>query len=116
MKKSQNFVDARNRLGESQTIDPNDTVIPTLEKYTCTIYGYAREKLVNAVRTKLFERTQTKKGKIIDMSFLPPCNSVLILHIKRANYVAMILKPSLTNWLDLDDFSENGWPPDGSIY
>ena len=71
---------------------------------------------MNAVRTKFFEKKYTKESKIIGMSFLPPCNSVLTLHIKRVNYVAMILKPSLTNWLDLDDFSENGWPPDGSIY
>ena len=65
---------------------------------------------MNAVRTKLFERKYTKEGKIINMSFLSPCNSVLILHIKRIIYVAMILKPSLTKWLDLDDFLEKGWP------
>ena len=67
-----------------------------MEKYACTIYGYAKEKLVNAVRTKLFERKYKKEGKIINMSFLRTCNSVLILHIKRINDVAMILKPSLT--------------------
>ena len=87
MKKNQNFVDALNRLGENWSIDTSDTVIAILEKYTCVMYCYPREKLVNTVRTKLFEKKYTKEGKFVDMSVLPPCNSVLILHIKRANYV-----------------------------
>ena len=87
MKKNQNFVDALNRLGENWSVDTSDTVIAILEKYTCVMYCYPREKLVNTVRTKLFEKKYTKEGKFIDMSVLPPCNSVLILHIKQANYV-----------------------------
>ena len=70
--------------------------------YPCGIYSYQREKLVNAVWTKLFERKYSKEGKFIDMSLLPSGNSVLILHIKRSIYVAKILKSSLTNWLDPD--------------
>ena len=116
MKKNQNFVDAFNQLGESFNIDTNDTVIATLEKYTCVIYGYPREASVNAVRTKLFERKYAKEDKVINMSLLPPCNSVLILHIKRANCVAKMWKSSLTNWFDPDDISENGWLPDGLTY
>ena len=71
---------------------------------------------MNAVRTNLFEKKYTKEGKVIDMCLLPPCNFVLIFHIKQANYVAKMWKSSLTNWLDLDDISENGWLPDGSTY
>ena len=87
MKKNQNFVDALNRLGENWSIDTSDTVIAILEKYTCVMYCYPREKLVNTVRIKLFEKKYTKEGKFIDISVLPPCNSVLIFYIKRANYV-----------------------------
>ena len=50
------------------------------------------------------------------MSLLLPCNSVLILQVKQANYVAKMWKSSLTNWLDSDDISKNGWLPDGSTY
>ena len=103
-------------MGESLSIDTNDTVIATLEKYICVIYGYPREASVNAVRTKLFERKYAKEDKVINMSLLPPCNSVLILHIKRANCVAKMWKSSLTNWFDPDDISENGWLPDDLTY
>ena len=71
---------------------------------------------MNAVRTKLFEKKYTKEGKAIDMSLLPPCNSVLVLDIKQANYVVKISKFSLTNWLHSDAISENGWLPDNSSY
>ena len=71
---------------------------------------------VNAVKTKLFEKKYAKKGKVSDMSLLPPYNSELILHIKRANYVAKVWKSSSTNRLDPGDISENGWLPDGSTY
>ena len=71
---------------------------------------------MNAVRTKLFEKKYTKEGKAIDMFLLPPCNSVLVLDIKRANYVVKISKFSLTNWLHSDAISENGWLPDDSSY
>ena len=71
---------------------------------------------MNPVRTKLFEKKYTKEGKAIDMSLLPPCNSVLVLDIKRANYVVKISKFSLTNWLHSDAISGNGWLPDDSSY
>ena len=64
MKKNHNFVDAFNRLGENCSNDTNNTVIAALEKYTCAIYlyGYSREKSVNAVRTNLFEKIYIYKG------------------------------------------------------
>ena len=55
-----------------------------------------------------------KNGKIIDMALLPSCKSVLLLHMKRANYVAKIWKSSLTCWLESDGITEHGWLPDGS--
>ena len=109
-------VDVFCRLGENWSIDTDDTVIATLEKYLCAIYGYPREKSVNAVRTKLFEKKYAKEGKFNDMSLLPPCNSVLILHIKQANFVAKMWESSLTKWLDPDGISENGCLPYGSTY
>ena len=78
-----------------------------LEKYTCAIYGYPREKSVNAVRINSLKR---KECKVIDVSLLPTRNSVLILHTKRVNYVANMWKSYLMNWLN----SENGWLPDCS--
>ena len=50
------------------------------------------------------------------MVLLPPCNSSLLLHIKRSNYVVKSWRSSLTSWLDADEISKNGWLPDGSTY
>ena len=47
---------------------------------------------------------------------MAPCNSSLLLHIKRSNYVAKIWRSSLTSWLDADGISENGWLSDGLTY
>ena len=66
------------------------------------------------MRANIFEKKYTKSGKVIDMALLPPCQSVLILHSKRANYVARLWKSSLTNWIEPTDISENDWSSDGS--
>ena len=116
LKKNQNFVEAFSLLGENWSVDVDDGIMPVLEQYVCTIYGYPREKLVYVVRSKLFKKKYTKGGKVIDMALLPPCNSSLILHIKRSNYVAKIGRFSLTGWLHADEISENGWLPNGSTY
>ncbi|KAG1656355.1 hypothetical protein GQR58_024005 [Nymphon striatum] len=48
-----------------------------------------------------------KKGKQ-----MPPCSLSLVLHIKRANYVAKIWRSSLTSWLDAEEITESGWLAD----
>ena len=116
LKKNWNFVEAFSLLGENWSIEVDDGIMPVLEQYACTIYGYLREKLVNVVRSKLFEKKYTKEGKVINMTLLPSCNSSLLLHIKRSNYVAKIWISSLTSWLDADKISENRWLPDGSAF
>ncbi|KAG1706981.1 hypothetical protein GQR58_003606 [Nymphon striatum] len=88
----------------------------SVERYVCTIYGYPREKLVNVVRSKLFDKKFTKGGKVIDMALLPPCSLSLVLHIKRANYVAKIWRSFLTSWLDAEEITESGWLADGETY
>ena len=57
-----------------------------------------------------------KNSKVVDISLLPPCKSVLLLHMKRANYVAKIWKSSLISWVDFGDITEHGWLPDGSTF
>ena len=50
------------------------------------------------------------------MALLPPCNLSLVLHIKRANYVAKIWRSSLTSWLDAEEITESCWLADGEAY
>ena len=64
LKKNQNFVEAFSLLGEEWSVDADDGIMPALELYVCTIYGYPREKSVNVVRSKLFEKKYTKGGKV----------------------------------------------------
>ncbi|KAG1711251.1 hypothetical protein GQR58_002553 [Nymphon striatum] len=116
MKKNQNFVEAFCLLGVNWSVDVNDGIFQVLERYVCTIYGYPRETMVNVVRSKLFDKKFTKGGKVIDMALLPPCSSSLVLHIKRANYVAKIWRSSLTSWLDAEEITESGWLADGETY
>ena len=97
-------------------MDVDDGIIPALEQHVCTIYGYSREKLLNVVRSKLFEKNYAKGGKVINMALLPSFNSSFFFQIKRFNYVAKIWRSFLTSWLDADEISENGWLPDGLAY
>ena len=53
--------------------------------------------------------------KIIDLSTLPPCHSTLLLHIKRANYIAKIWKSCAQDDYDNGDVAEHGWYNDGQI-
>ena len=112
MNKSQVFVEAFRQLGDDWNL--TEEQITVLERFTCALYGHPRESSINQVRTNIFQKKYLKSGKVIDMALLPPCKSVLVLHMKRANYVAKIWKSSLTSWLALDDISEHGWLPDGS--
>ena len=45
-------------------------------------------KSVNESHYAIFEKKRQKENKIVDMAALPPCESVLHLHSKRANAVA----------------------------
>ena len=45
-------------------------------------------KSVNEARYAIFEKKQQKENKIIGITALPPCESVLHLDSKRANAVA----------------------------
>lgn len=113
MTKNQNFVEAFCLLGVNWRVNENDGMVQVLERFVCTIYGYAREKSVNAVRSKCFEKKYIKEGKVIDMALLPPCHSSLFLHIQRANYVAKIWRSSLVNHVDTEDITEHGWFANG---
>ena len=57
-----------------------------------------KNKTVNPGRAEIFTKKQANENKITDLPILPPCESTLLLHIKRANYVAKLWKTCL----DLD--------------
>ena len=103
LEKSRKFQLAFTDLGENWTVA--DELYMMLKEYVCQLYGY-RSKSTDSVRYKIYNKKYTKENKIIDMAALPPCSSVLRLHILRANIVAAIWKRSTTAYVELPDISQ----------
>ena len=62
-----------------------------MEEFVCRLYGF-REKDINIVRYEIFIKKNKREKKVVDLSVLPPCKSVLHYHTLRANTVSMIWK------------------------
>ena len=55
-------------------------------KNTFVPFIMQKNKTVNPGRAEIFSGKHAHEKKIIDSSTLPPCESTLPLHVKRANY------------------------------
>ena len=62
-------------LVENWEVD-NDRLFIMLEEFVCQLYGY-RNKSTDRVRFQIYGKKHTKENKVIDMTALPPCSSVL---------------------------------------
>lgn len=77
------------KLGDKWSVDQE--VTDELEAFICLMYGHAREKSVNTVRSIMSRKMVgvneelTTKPKV-DLSRLPPFRDSLVPHIARANY------------------------------
>jgi len=85
-----------------------------LEEFVCYLYGY-REKSIDKVRLRMFEKKTSGQHKVPDLSTFPPCQRVLNNHCKRSNTIAYIWKNSLTAQIEYPDLELNEWQHDGSI-
>ena len=54
------------------------------DSWGLSVYN-AKNKTVNPARAEIFTKKYANENKIIDLPFLPPCESTLLLHVKRAN-------------------------------
>lgn len=83
------------KLGDEWSVKPE--VVDDIEAFTCLMYGYIREKSVNAVRSIMLKKMVgvdeqlTTKSKV-ELSRLPPCRDNLIPHIDRVNHRLAIYK------------------------
>ena len=66
-------------LGTEDTLTAD--LFKKLSECAAVFYG-TKEKTTDAACWKIFERKHHKKKKIIDMSSLSPCTTVLHLHAK----------------------------------
>ena len=55
---------------------------------------------MNEVRFVKYRSKYQNENKIVDISTLPPCRSVLLLHSKRANYITCVGKEALKQMLN----------------
>ena len=101
------------KLGESW--DLNEETFNVLQEFVTELYGIGRAAGVNAARYKIFSRKFANEEKTVDMSALPPCESVLRLHCQRANYLAGIWKRSVISQSSIPSSVYHGWNPDKSL-
>ena len=62
-----------------------------LEAFTCLMYGYAREKTLNTVRSLMLKKMDGEDARLtakskVDLSRLPPCRDNFVPHIQRVNH------------------------------
>ena len=65
--------------------------------------GYA----ANEVRFVKYRSKYQNENKIVDILTLASCRSVLLLHSKRANYVACVWKRSLETEFEIPSISDH---------
>ena len=103
------------KLGDSLSQEEIRHNLIQIEIFICALYKTPRKcKGVNEARHYLF-RSKLAKNKTIDLAMLPPCQSVLHLHLKRATFIAHMWKSSCSASVNLHDITEYGWYADGSI-
>ena len=111
--KSNKFIQMFKELGNQLQL--KEELVLLLEEYICCLFGKSKKKDVNVLRYEIFQNVYEKKGKIIDLSLLPPCRASLFLQSQRCNYVAKIWRSCLQADLVLEDISNHGWTVDGEI-
>ena len=61
-----------------------------VQAYLYALYGNTKSRSVNELRADMFHKKYTHKNQEIHLSLLPLCESALMLHCQKANYVAKI--------------------------
>ena len=90
------------------------SLFSALQEFVSMLYG-AKLKSVNEACYAIFEKKQQKENKIIDIAALPPCESVLHLHSKRANAVAYMWWNAVKPIVEFPNLEESNWYLNGDI-
>ncbi|GFN92492.1 hypothetical protein PoB_001899800 [Plakobranchus ocellatus] len=104
----QDHQDTFSRIGTLETISGQDMQV--IETFVCQLYGKPSHTGVDKVR-------QCFKGKKailsnsegVNLSQMPPCQDVLMLHTQRAYFQIKIWRASSSNFPDLPKPENNGW-------
>lgn len=101
MKNNILYIKAFKEIGTSWVL--TESVIQTLEKFVCELYGQSSKTSVNDARFIIFKL----KFKI-DVA-LPPNSDSLLCHIKRVNYQAAIHRRCFDNIMNVPNPADHGW-------
>ena len=113
--KNQKYLQVFKQLGDSLSQEEILQNLAEIEQFICALYKTPKKYTeVNGARLYLF-RNKLTKNKTIDLAMLPPCKSVLHLHLKRATFIAHMWKSSHSVTVNLPDITEYGWYADGSV-
>ena len=112
MQKYEEFEVYFTKLGSEPNL--SEDLFESLEEYTALLYG-VKSKSINEARWKIFEKKHKRHNKIIDLSLLPLCKSVLRLHNKRANAVVYLWQNVFNPTIEFPSLTENGWSTTGDI-
>lgn len=112
MENDSHFRSAFTQLGSSW--DLSDDTYDVLQSFVIKLYG-TKKKTVDEARYAIFKKKYDNEEKTVDMSVLPPCESVLRLHCERANYLAAIWRRANISQPLFPDAVHYGWNTDKSI-
>ena len=85
-----------------------------MESFICQVYNEKDYTSVNEARYSIFKK-QLAKNKTVSLSKIPPCRSVLKLHLERSAYIAYLWKRSQEPQIELFPIEKYGWFQDGQI-
>ncbi|GFN93832.1 DNA damage-inducible protein din7 [Plakobranchus ocellatus] len=109
----QDHQDTFSRIGTLETISGQDMQV--IKTFVCQLYGKPSHTSVDKVRyDKVRQCFKGKKGILsnsegVDLSQMPPCQDVLMLHPQRANFQIKIWRVSSSNFPDLPKPENNRW-------
>lgn len=110
-KKHKDFVNAFSELGKEENV--SEEVLTVLEQFVCCLYGKQCDNInklrYEKVQQKFTSRKLLSDTEGTDMSLLPPCQSSLIMHIKRVNHQAFVWKNSHVQFPELPNPIHHGW-------
>ena len=112
MIQEERFIQCLNEFGNTWVL--SEEMKMTLELFVCKLFS-SKKISVDEVRLQMFTKKHVIQNKVIDLSVLPPCQSSLLLHMDRANYVAALWKHSMHATIDSPEIWDHGWNVDGSI-
>ena len=110
LKESQEFLETFSKLGVEKHI--NKDLVASLENFVCRLYGEKRLTSINSTCRNMSWGNFSRDERITDLSLLPPCESSLLLHIRRAHYVARIWRQASLPLMDIEGAETHDWKDD----